>query len=46
MVHQGITLDPVEVILTTQTLSCRYKDTLSGYSPPGGRDDRCNRSER
>ena len=46
MVHQGITLDPVEVILTTQTLSCRYKDTLSGYSPSGGRDDRCNRSKR
>ena len=46
MVHQGITPDLVEVILTTQTLSCRYKDTLSGYSPPGGRDDRCNKSER
>ena len=46
MVYQGITLDPVEVILTTQTLSCRYKDTLSSYSPPGGRDDRCNRSKR
>ena len=46
MVHQGITLDLVEVILTTQTLSCRYKDTLLGYSPSVGKDDRCNRSKR
>ena len=46
MVHQGITPDPVEVILTTQKLSCRYKDTLSSYSPLGGRDDGCNRSKR
>ena len=45
VVHQGITPNLVEVVLIAQNLSCRYKDTLSSYSPPGGRDDRCNKSK-
>lgn len=36
VVHQGITQNPVEVILIAQNLSCRYRDILSSYSTPGG----------
>ena len=32
VVHQGLNLNPVEVILTTQTFSYRYRDTLSRCS--------------
>jgi len=46
VVHQGIILDLVEVILTAQTFSCRYRDTLSSYSTPADKEGKCYRLER
>ena len=45
VVHQGLNLNPVEVILTTQTFSYRYRDTLSRCSTSADREGRCTRSE-
>ena len=45
VVHQGLNLNPVEVILTTQTFSYRYRDTLSRCSTSADREGRCARLE-
>ena len=45
VVHQGLNLNPVEVILTTQTFSYRYRDTLSRCSTSADRAGRCARLE-
>ena len=42
---QGLNLNPVEVLLTTQTFSYRYRDTLSRCSTSADREGRCTRSE-
>ena len=34
MIHEGKQLNPIEVILTAQTLSCRYKEVFSNQPSP------------
>ena len=46
VIHQGINPNPVDVILTAQHLSCRYRETISNRNSPGGREGSGIRSGR